>query len=192
MSQPLQVIKDEIEIEAFSCDLLNYGFTLKDVNFRDILKLSMLHMGKHTAEESQHRASHVHTKLKVCWTAAIFLHKASKNRTPPCGTRKPWNSTFTSSKIQKCSTWQELTDIQSNSRKKASISASIDDANVAGLVADNSPGWPMAADSTAAVWCLPSSSVIALLPRPATEKWKKREKSHLNKHNNRSEGKESK
>ena len=52
MRQPLQVIKDEVKLEAFSCDLLNYGFPLKDVNFKDILKLSILHIGKHIAEES--------------------------------------------------------------------------------------------------------------------------------------------
>jgi hypothetical protein len=34
MNQPPQVIKDEVELEAFSCDLLNYGFPLKDCEFQ--------------------------------------------------------------------------------------------------------------------------------------------------------------
>jgi hypothetical protein len=104
MSQPLQVVKDEVELEAFSYDLLNHGFPLKDVNFKDILKLSMLHMGKHTAEERVSIELPMYTpSLRYVEQLPYFFHKASKNWTPPYGTRKPWNSTFTSSKIQKCS-----------------------------------------------------------------------------------------
>jgi hypothetical protein len=54
---------------------------------------------------------------------------------------------------------------------------------VADLAADNNLGWPLMADSTAAVWCPLSSSAIASLLLPAVEKWKKRGKSQLSKHN---------
>ena len=65
MSQPPQIIKDKTELKAtFNC-LLNHGFPFKDVDFGNILESGMLHMGKYTANESQQRASHMHTKSEI-------------------------------------------------------------------------------------------------------------------------------
>ena len=114
--------------------------------------------------------------LKYNEQLPYFSHKAFKNRTPPHGTRKISKSTLTLSKVQKCLAWRELNDMRSNSRKKASMSARTEDPNVAGLAVDSNPGWPLMADSTAAVWCLLSFSATASLPFPAAEKQKKRRK----------------
>ena len=73
MGQLPQIINDKVEFEAFSGDLLNHGLPLKDMDFGNILKPGMLHMGKHAAEENQHGATHMHTKPKICWAAAILL-----------------------------------------------------------------------------------------------------------------------
>ena len=121
--------------------------------------------------------------LKYDEQLPYFSHKTFKNWIPPCGTRKISKSAFTSSKVQKCSAWRELNDVRSNSRKKASISARTEDPNVADLATDSNPGWPLMADSTAAVWSLLSSSATVSLPLPAAEKWEKRGKIQLSKHN---------
>jgi hypothetical protein len=78
--------------------------------------------------------------------------------------------------------------------RNASISASTDDPNVADLVADNSP-WLTHGGKLHCCCLMPSSflcnSFIAASSCKTRMK-KKRGKSQLNKHNNRSEGKKSK